>query len=486
MDPGNAAAYQAWALLEKHDGNMQKAQQLLEYCLELNPKHEPSLHALAKLHLDRCHFVQARKLLQQVLRINPSHAHSWTTLGELCYYQGDPAQSRRIYEQMVAYCGEDSIAYATWAHMETRMGDNGKARRLLERSIELDPWNIQAHTQLLALLCNDPHLEHMAPAQFRATLHRFPKNVHIRHLSAAFLIAQGREDVAQAVLEELAKEQSENGKIAQTQARLHIRRGEREAAAQCLRRGMCDSSRENALVCTEELAKLALSEGRPDVAQELLQYGAARAAPTSRYLREWGLIERKLGNTTTARSLFQQSVESRAMDVRSWVAWAVLERSCDDFPKALEVLRQGLTVAPKVTTLWYLYCDTACKCLPLRKCREVFHEAHKCVPRCPQTYLLEATLEWKHGYEEQARRAFVQGSRYAAGSPEAYSPLFQAWAHFEEVCGNSDEAAGLVAKCAQVQETEQRRSRTTNAAGVDALVDLLRIPTISTAPVAHV
>lgn len=125
MDPGNAAAYQAWALLEKKDGNIQKAQQLLEYCLERNPMHEPSLHALAKLHLELCHFVQARQLLQRVLRINPSHPHSWTTLGELCYYQGDPAQSRRIYEQSVAYCGEDSVAYATWAHMEARMGDNG-------------------------------------------------------------------------------------------------------------------------------------------------------------------------------------------------------------------------------------------------------------------------------------------------------------------------------------------------------------------------
>jgi len=125
MDPGNAAAYQAWALLEKKDGNTQKAQKLLEYCLERNPKHEPSLHALAKLHLELCHFVQARKLLQRVLRINPSHPHSWTTLGELCYYQGDPGQARRIYEQSVAYCGEDSVAYASWAHMEARMGDNG-------------------------------------------------------------------------------------------------------------------------------------------------------------------------------------------------------------------------------------------------------------------------------------------------------------------------------------------------------------------------
>lgn len=93
--------------------------------------------------------------------------------------------------------------------------------------------------------------------------------------------------------------------------------------------------------------------------------------------------------------------------------------------------------------------------------------------RCPQTYLLEATLEWRNGHEERARKAFVHGGRFAAGSPDCYSPLFQAWAQFEEVCGNSDEAAGLMARCAQVQEKEHRRSRSIKSAGLDELVELL-------------
>lgn len=90
--------------------------------------------------------------------------------------------------------------------------------------------------------------------------------------------------------------------------------------------------------------------------------------------------------------------------------------------------------------------------------------------RCPQTYLLEATLEWKNGYEERARRAFVQGSRYAAGSPECYSPLFQAWAHFEEVCGHTTEAARLATKCAQIQNAEQKRRRRIRTVSVTDLV----------------
>lgn len=228
-------------------------------------------------------------------------------------------------------------------------GCAGKARRLLERAIEIAPRNVQAHTQLLTLLCNDPHLLHMAPAQFQATLNRFPENIHIRHLSASFLISHGHHAAAEAILLELADVDPANGRIAHTQAMMHIQNGQREQAARCLRRGMGDGSRQNGLLCTEELAKLALVEGRPDIAQELFQYGAAQHVPTSRYLREWGMMERKLGNTATSRSLFQQSVESRAMDVRSWVAWALLERSCDDLPKALEVLRQVCLLVPRIS-----------------------------------------------------------------------------------------------------------------------------------------
>lgn len=101
--------------------------------------------------------------------------------------------------------------------------------------------------------------------------------------------------------------------------------------------------------------------------------------------------------------------------------------------------------------------------------------------RCPQTYLLEATLEWKNGYEERARRAFVQGSRYAAGSPECYSPLFQAWAHFEEICGHATDAAGLVTKCAQIQKAEQNRRRRIRTVSVADLVESLGYSGVSIA-----
>lgn len=327
----------------------------------------------------------------------------------------------------------------------------GKAVKLLELAVDLDDSNVQAHIQLLTILARDENYRHRAPTEMQQALKNFPNNVHIQHLCASFLLECGQDDAAEALLSRLANLRPKNGLVASTQGLLHMKRGQREAAASCFKRGMADTMSQNALLCHEELAKLAVLEGRPEVARDVFQHGAGRFQPNSRFLREWGLFERKMGNVDQARTLFQQSVELRAMDVRSWVAWALLERSQEDYTQALEVLRQvritlkysalfmlcsmlcyalysaaiappmlhcstlagsvaytyacllpailppppplraplngvscalqAISVAPKVTTLWFLYCETALKVLPLGKCRAIFEEAHKCIPR---------------------------------------------------------------------------------------------------------
>lgn len=216
----------------------------------------------------------------------------------------------------------------------------GKAVKLLELALELDDSNAHAHLQLITILARDGSFQQRAPQEMQKAMQKFPNNVHIKHLCASFLLECGQDDAADALLSTLAEMQPSNGLVATTQGLLHMKRGEREAAAACFKRGMDDTAANNALLCHEELAKLAVLEGRPEVARDVFQYGAGKCQPTSRFLREWGLFERKIGNIEKARALFQQSVELRAMDVRSWVAWALLERSQQDYTQALEVLRQ--------------------------------------------------------------------------------------------------------------------------------------------------
>jgi Tfp pilus assembly protein PilF len=208
----------------------------------------------------------------------------------------------------------------------------GKAMKLLELAVELDDSNVQAHIQLLTILARVDTFRHRAPSEMQQALQKFPNNVHIMHLCASFLLECGQDDAAAALLARLAKLQPQNGQVACTQGLLHMKQGQRETAACCFKRGMTDTLAQNALLCYEELAKLAVLEGRPEVARHIFQHGAGTLQPSSRFLREWGLFERKLGNVS--------QVELRAMDVRSWVAWALLERSQEGYTQALEVLRQ--------------------------------------------------------------------------------------------------------------------------------------------------
>jgi predicted Zn-dependent protease len=128
-DPGNAAAWQAWALLERSQGAFEIACSVLREGLATNPDHEPSLHALAKLEIEQRHFKAARTLLQHTLRINPFHPHSWTTLAELSYIEGFPEQARVVFNSMIMHCGGDAVVYSTWGGMEARMGEQSALHR---------------------------------------------------------------------------------------------------------------------------------------------------------------------------------------------------------------------------------------------------------------------------------------------------------------------------------------------------------------------
>lgn len=67
-------------------------------------------------------------------------------------------------------------------------------------------------------------------------------------------------------------------------------------------------------------------------------------------------------------------------------------------------------------------------------------------------------MEWKHGFEHQARSAFRKGGKCAQGPSSTYSPLFQAWAQFEEAHGNSEQAASRMQMYLAAESAQLRRS----------------------------
>lgn len=117
-----------------------------------------------------------------------------------------------------------------------------------------------------------------------------------------------------------------------------------------------DSQPDTALLNYEELANLATGQGRPEIARDLYSRACQLYAPTSRFLRMWGLFEKRQGNVERARSLFRESLDCDAMDIKTWTMWGVLERTQGDHETALHMFREvrlGGLVVP-VTIAVYL------------------------------------------------------------------------------------------------------------------------------------
>ena len=113
-------------MFEQHERNdAWRARDLLQRNLDLNPDHEPSLHALAHFEIETRNYDAARKLLEAALRLNPAHIQSYMTLAELSGYQGAPDQARELFVKAAERCGADAMLYTRWAMVENDYGELG-------------------------------------------------------------------------------------------------------------------------------------------------------------------------------------------------------------------------------------------------------------------------------------------------------------------------------------------------------------------------
>jgi Tfp pilus assembly protein PilF len=105
---------------------------------------------------------------------------------------------------------------------------------------------------------------------------------------------------------------------------------------------MQDTRSLDRLLCVEELAGLAVLEGRPEVARQLFEHAAGwgKVVTSPRFLRVWGQFECREGNSSASRALFRRATELLAMDVPTWLAWALMERREGNLKECLRLLRE--------------------------------------------------------------------------------------------------------------------------------------------------
>lgn len=158
IEPKHAPAYNAFANLERREGNIDKAKQLYLDGINANCTDPTSVfHGLAKLQLSLGEVEKARSTLQQGLQLFKSQdskefvkrndnvafiAHTLAMIELNC--NNNAKEAKEILNQGLWHCRSSSPLLLGVAQCESRLGNEQKARKMFEKAIKADESHAQA------------------------------------------------------------------------------------------------------------------------------------------------------------------------------------------------------------------------------------------------------------------------------------------------------------------------------------------------------
>jgi len=122
-DPKGYVAFQAWGVLEARCNDIDKARSLFQRAIDTsNQKSSHSYQAYAKLEMNQGNLAKAENLLNQALKMHSSSTRVRLNLAEISEIRGDIAGSRKYYqdgEKFANKCG-DAGFFQSYALFELR------------------------------------------------------------------------------------------------------------------------------------------------------------------------------------------------------------------------------------------------------------------------------------------------------------------------------------------------------------------------------
>ncbi|GLC64052.1 hypothetical protein PLESTF_000113000 [Pleodorina starrii] len=515
-DPTHVPLLHAWAMFELNHDKQSAARRLLDRSLELNPHHIPSWMALGTLEWRQGSPAKSREVFERGLSTVGPSAPLLSALAELELRLMNTKNARQgAWELFVRLRGTTPRhvpALLSEAKMEHRAGNRARAQQLyceaaaavaagvvrgseggeVQQPLQLHPPSAASderdtchQQQQQDQLEQEPGAAGdggaIAPAGGAAAAAAAAATLSSAAVLQAWAqshLCNGDLAAAEQLLLAVESVKPTNGHLCHTRGLLCQREGALEAAERWFRRGLgCRASRDGALLCYEGLAELLAFQGRKDEARAVWQAGAAAVpTPTSRFLRQAALFEKKERNWAAAATLFADS------DYRSWLQWGVSESRQRNWDAAERCFQRGVATAPGYPYLWLAYVSSLQAQRRVPDARVVLRTATRHCPRHAQLWMEWALMEAAAGDAEAARRLFrkARGGGVSWGclavaltpcpAPRAdvtqgaevpppcqHEPLYQAWAAFEEEMGNRDVAERLLQRAEQVAQARRAR-----------------------------
>lgn len=135
----SAAAWNNLGLIEARRGRPDEAAALFQRAVQLDPKHVPALHNLARTAFESRRVEEALALYRRIVTVAPDDAEAHHQLANLHAFAGQSEAARNHYERAVSIDPERPDAHFKLSVLLERLGDEEGSARHLGQAMALEP-----------------------------------------------------------------------------------------------------------------------------------------------------------------------------------------------------------------------------------------------------------------------------------------------------------------------------------------------------------
>jgi tetratricopeptide (TPR) repeat protein len=399
MQPKYMSAWLSWALLEKAEGDADRACDLFREAAklatrsnlrapfvfqtwgrieesvrrdigagravfkrghELVPESGLILQAWAALE-ERCgHFDVARELLSKATAAEPKLGFIWQSWALLEVRRRRYADAVRLFQRGLEHDPENAALVASWAMIEGRdLANAEKGRELFGRSIRLDPKYASAWHSWGSMELHTGNPERARELYLRAAK-LAPDDPVNWHALGCLESEHGACETLPIDYFRRAVEVDPSHEISYQSWALFIERRTQDLdeARRLFELGIEKCSPDGQAIIYQAWATMELRHGITVRAREILQKGLEVDRRKVELWLTWALLEKSIGNHKVARRLFQDGARA-TLPVRNvaavYAAWGSMEAEHGDLDEARSLFNQGIKINPNHVPCWRSY-----------------------------------------------------------------------------------------------------------------------------------
>jgi protein O-GlcNAc transferase len=136
------------ALKYYQDGNLQRAENIYEEILSIQPDNIDVLYSLSRIFFQNKHYDSAMDCFQKILRLNPTDACAYSNLGIILQEKGELGKALSCYQRAIEFDRNFADAYNNAGLALQKQGELDKAIHYYQKAIGCNPNFVGAHCNL--------------------------------------------------------------------------------------------------------------------------------------------------------------------------------------------------------------------------------------------------------------------------------------------------------------------------------------------------